>query len=334
MKHWFAIRALALGGACVLGACGTNDSDSVGPGGDPPELVAEAALPSKRRTQQKAKSSLGPDVPSIKDRAECEDVAVESCKSYRITLLGDPNNNDDLRKAYKAKFGEACYVSATNAFNCYFETPKKACEQVMFVPGIAGAAAYDKHPLTCKHQGGDIWTLQIGPDSANVTNIYYEDPPLQHPLIQVDSVPTLAVNGPYRNLPEPSKVLPGRDFHCSRVDGVKQKDRILAMNRKKYGKLRSDLAGYTWPCVEDDKPTTCTEKTDLNEPPKKGEPYDPNSAQVDHVASKQDPRTCDWGTNSNKNAAVISAKLNLHFLNRDRDPKSVDLINAIPPYDP
>lgn len=334
MKHLSTIRVLLVGGAFLLGACGTNESEAVGPGGDPADPVAEAELATRKRAAVKVKQGLGPDVPSIKERAECEDVAVDNCKSYRITLLGDPNNNDDLRKAYKAKFGEACYVSATNAFNCYFKTPQKACEQVMFVPGIAGAAAYDKYPLTCKHQGGDIWTLQIGPDSANVTNIYYEYPPLQHPLIQVDSVPTLQVNGPYRNLPEPSKVLPGRDFHCSRIDGVKQKDRILEMNRKRHGKLRSDLAGFMWPCEDvQGNPTVCTEKTDLKAP---SDPYvyDPDEAQVDHVASKQDPRGCDWGTNSNKNAAVISGKLNKHFLNRDRDPKSVDLINAIPPYDP
>jgi hypothetical protein len=333
MKHLWTIRAVTLGAACVLGACGTNDSETVGRGGEAAEPVAEAQLPSKRRSQQKAKSSLGPDVPSIKDRAECEDVAVDNCMSYRITLLGDPNNNIELQRKYKAAFGGACYVSATNAFNCYFKTPGKACEQVMFVPGIAGAAEYDKYPLTCKHQGGDLWTLQTGPDPANVTNIHYEYPPLQHPLIQVDSVPTLEVNGPYRNLPEPSKVKIGGKFDCYRIDGVEQRERILQMNRKKHGKLRSDLAFYVHPCTKGSS-TMCTEPEFLNEPPKKGEPYDPESAQVDHVASKKDPRGCDWGTNSNKNAAVVSARLNNYFSNRDRDKDSVDLINAIPPYDP
>jgi hypothetical protein len=305
MKHLSTIRALIFGGVWLLSACGTNDSAAVGPGGDVAEPTAEATLASKIKGPKKQQKSLGPDVPSIKDRAECEDVAVESCRSYRITLLGDPNNNDDLRKAYKAKFGEACYVSATNAFNCYFKTPKIACEQVMFVPGIAGAAAYENHPKTCEDKGGGLWTLRIGPDSANVTNIYYEDPPLQHSLIQVDSVPTLQVNGPYRNLPEPSKVLPGRDFRCSRIDGVKQKDRILEMNRKRHGQLRSDLAGYMWPCVEDDKPTTCTEREFLNEPPKPPM-VDLDSAQVDHVASMKDPRRCDWGTNSNNSHAAFA----------------------------
>ena len=77
----------------------------------------------------------------------------------------------------------------------------------------------------------------------------------------------------------------------------------------------------------------CTEKEFLKEP---SDPYisDPNEAQVDHVASKKDPRGCDWGTNSNKNAAVVSAQLNRYFSNKDRAKAVVDLINAIPPYTP
>lgn len=105
------------------------------------------------------------------------------------------------------------------------------------------------------------------------------------------------------------------------------------MNRKKNnGVIRSDLPGYIYPCTKG-SPMMCTEPEFLNEPPTPPA-YDPNAAQVDHVASKKDPRGCNWGTNSNKNAAVISAKLNNHFLNKDRAKDVVDLINAISPYTP
>jgi len=105
------------------------------------------------------------------------------------------------------------------------------------------------------------------------------------------------------------------------------------MNRKKNGgKIRSDLPGFMYPCTKG-SPMMCTEPEFLNEPAG-GTSSDPNAAQVDHVASKADPRGCNWGTNSNKNAAVVSAQLNRYFSNKDRAKEVVDLINAIPPYTP
>lgn len=118
MKQLSTIRAVTLAVACMLSACRTNDSETIGLGDDPPEPAAEAQLKSKLKGPKKQQESLGPDVPSIKEHAECGDVKVKTCKSYRITLLGDPNNNIELRKKYKAAFGEACYMSATNAFGC------------------------------------------------------------------------------------------------------------------------------------------------------------------------------------------------------------------------
>jgi hypothetical protein len=334
MRRGSAIRGLLVGGVLMTSACGTNDSDTVGPGDEPADPVAEAELASRKKAAAKVTQTLGPKVPSKTEQAKCGDLAVKDCSQYRIELLGDVANNSALRQAYKDKFGAACYMSATNAFNCYFKTPGKACEQVMFVPGIFGAAAYEKHPETCKHQAGNIWTLQTGPDPANVTYIYYEKPPLQHPLIWVNGTPSLEVNGPYRNLPEPLKVLPGRDFHCSSIGGVEQTKRILEMNRKgNGGKIRSDLAGYMWSCTDEDgNATMCTEKTELKDPATTPNVAEEERAEVDHVASLKDPRGCDWGTNSNKNAAVISRKLNNHLSNKEREKKVFDMINAVPPY--
>jgi len=244
-------------------------------------------------------------------------------------------NNIELRKKYKAALGSACYVSAANTFDCFYETPQKACQEVLSVPKAFGAAPYEDHPETCQQiPGTENWSLQTGPDPANVTYMFYEDPPLQHPLIWVDGVPTLEVNGPYRNLPEPSTVKVGGRFDCYSIDGLKQNKRILQMNRKKNGGvIRSDLPGYVHPCTRGSS-MMCTEKTELKDPETTPNVADEDRAEVDHVASKRDPRGCEWGTNSNKNAAVISAKLNIYFSNKDRPKEVVDTINAIPTYTP
>lgn len=329
------VLVLGLGGAWIMGACGSSEpseAGSLGPGVDPPDPTAEAPLAIKQKLPPSIKKSLHPSVPSLGELAKCSDIAVKQCKSYRIQLLGDPTNNIELRKKYKAALESACYVSATNTFNCFYKTPQKACQDVLLVPKVFGAAPYEDHPTTCKQiPGTENWSLQIGSDPANVTYMYYVDPPPQHPLIWVDGVPTLEINGPYRNLPEPSTVEPGKPFDCYRIDGVLQKERILQMNRKKNGGvIRSDLAFFTWPCPNEPS-GMCTEKEFLNEP---SDVYDADAAQVDHVASKKDPRGCDWGTNSNKNAAVVSAKLNRHFSNNERSKEVVDMINAIPAYTP
>lgn len=327
------LLVLGFGGVSITAACGSNESiedESVGPGVEPPDPTAEVSLAIKGPPVGKLRKSQGPHVPTLPELAKCSDVEVDECTQYRIELLGD-TNNIELRKKYKAAFGQACYVSAANSFNCYFKTPQKACQEVLKVPLIFGAAPYQNHPMTCKQvPGTENWSLQTGSDPANVTYMVFETPPMQHPLLWVDGVPTLEVNGPYRNLPEPSKVLPGKGFDCLRIDGVEQKERILQMNRKKNGgKIRSDLPGFTWPC--DEPSGTCTEEEFLLEPSKT---YNKNRAEVDHVASRKDPRNCDWGTNSNKNAAVVSARLNKYFSNKDRAKEVVDLINAIPPYAP
>ncbi|TKC99769.1 hypothetical protein [Polyangium fumosum] len=103
--------------------------------------------------------------------------------------------------------------------------------------------------------------------------IKHEDAPLQSSLIEIKTVPT-EVSGPYRNLTEPQKLAPGEDFYCSsgQVDeegnSLKQKDWILQVNRKAHkGEIHSDLAGFTYPCKDENcKPTMCTEPLVLKDP--------------------------------------------------------------------
>lgn len=329
--------ALILGfvGAEMLGACGSSEpreGGSVGPGVDPPDLLAESALPIKGTFPPNQRRGLGSSPPPPREPLECsETIKEEPCKKYRIQLLGD-TMNPALRAKYKAAFGSACYVSVTNTFDCFYKDPLKACDDGVLVPDVFGAAEYDKTYKCQQVKGTMDWWRQVGPDPAIKIDITYQDAPLETSLIDVNGVPT-EINGPYRNLPEPSKVLPGKDFHCYYIGGVKQKERILEVNKKAHdGKIHSDLAGFTWPCNEPDMPI-CTEKLVLKAP-SKPYVYDADEAQVHHEVRAKDLRGCAWGTNSNKNAVVISAKLNNYLKNKYPTKEEVDWVNQVPAYTP
>jgi hypothetical protein len=47
-----------------------------------------------------------------------------------------------------------------------------------------------------------------------------------------------------------------------------------------------------------------------------------------------DKRSCSWGTNSNKNAAVISAQLNQFFTNNNPPAEEVKKLNNATAYTP
>ena len=47
-----------------------------------------------------------------------------------------------------------------------------------------------------------------------------------------------------------------------------------------------------------------------------------------------DKRSCPWGTNSTRNAAVISRALNIYFTNNNPPAEEVKRLNAAPAYTP
>lgn len=117
---------------------------------------------------------------------------------------------------------------------------------------------------------------------------------------------------------------------------VNQRKRILEMNRNKNsGVIHSDLVGFTWSCKDNGIPKTCMEPDVLLDPddPNTSQ-YDPLAAEVHHVVPMKDARLCPWGTNSNKNAAVISNKLNKFLTNNYPPADEVVQINNIAPYAP
>lgn len=156
------------------------------------------------------------------------------------------------------------------------------------------------------------------------------------------------VSGPYRNLPEPPTLGPGQEFNnCSSgvpgADGTPllQHHYILQVNRKAHGgEIHSDLAGFKWTCevynanceiVE----AECEEPLVLHDRMGKPAPFDPGLfAEVNHVVPRKDQRSCDWGTNSNKNAAVISRALNQWLRNKNPPAEEIQRVNAAKAYTP
>ena len=299
-------------GAGVTGACGSNEPGPLDSCVTPPDPPAETPT-------------------------ECSAPVETPCMRYRIPLFGNPSMDVALRNKYIAAFGTACYMSESNTFDCFYKKWQDACADAVKIAEVAGAAPFDKG-YTCQPVGNGDYTLQVGPDAANKITINYQAARRQTPLIEVDGVPT-EVKGPYRNLTEPQKLGPGEDFYCASgmVDAngepLKQRAWILQVNSKAHGdEIHSDLAGFEYPCSVDEncQPIICKEPLVLKAGPKD----DPDAAQVHHVVRRKDKRNCPWGTNSNKNAAVISRKLNIYLTNNYPSAEEVKRINKVAPYTP
>lgn len=300
------VLVLGFGGAWMTGACGSSESGCPAPDLTPPDTSTECPAPME-----------------------------EPCMRYRIPLLGNPHLDIALRDKYIGAFGTACYLSEANTFDCFYEKWQAACADAVKIGELAGNQPYDTG-YTCQPVGNGDYTLQIGPDIALKITIQYQAAPRQTPLVEVDGIPT-EVNGPYRALTEPKNLGIGEDFYCSSGqvgdDGVplKQREWILQVNQKKHGELHSDLAGFAYPCEDEEcKPTTCIEPLVLKATPKN----DPEAAQVHHVVPRKDQRGCRWGTNSNKNAAVVSRKLNRYLTNSDPPAEEVKRLNQAAAYMP
>ena len=310
-----AILSLLLGftGTITVAACAGDEQELPSPSltGRKPEPVGRVPLP-----------PAPPSAPPSDAAPECAAEVEKPCMRYLIPIVGNPETDLALRAAYIAAFGTACYMSEANTFDCYYKPIKKACADAVRIGEVSGNAAYDPG-YVCQAVGNGDYTLQIGPDSANKLVIYLEDSPRQTPLIDINGVPT-AVNGPYRNLPEPKQVGVGEPF------GDKQRARLLQVNKGAHsGEIHSDLAGFEYPCDGPSKPM-CKEPLVLQV----ARQYDDDAAQVHHVIRRQDKRCCAWGTNSNLNAAVISRKLNIWLTNDNPTAGEVALINQISSYTP
>ena len=308
------VLMLAFAGAWMTGACGSNDAGPVHACPTPPDSPSDTPA----------------DTPTT-----CPASVAEPCMRYRIPLFGNPSMDVPLRNKYIAAFGSACYMSEVNTFDCFYKKWQDACADAVKIAEVSGNAPFDKG-YTCQPDGVGNYTLQVGPDIANQIQINYQAAPRETPLIEIDGVPT-EVNGPYRNLSEPQKLTPGERFYCNTVDkngnSVVQRDLIIQVNSKAHGgTIHSDLPGFEYPCGVDAncQPKFCKEPLVL----KSGPQNDPDAAQVHHVVRRRDLRGCDWGTNSNKNAAVISRQLNIYLTNNYPSAEEIKRVNQVPAYTP
>ncbi len=256
--------------------------------------------------------------------------------------------NPELRAKYKKAFGSACYVAAdaNSTFNCFYkeedvEGPKKdgkgqACKDAKRIGEVSELAVYDQdEKYTCqKNPATGDYTLQVGSDSSIKIDIKLGDAPVETSNIDVDGGASIAINGPYRNLPQLTTIKPGGHFNCSTglpgPDGgtLSQRDWFIQVNQSANdGRIRSDMAGFMHPC-KTGCPEICTEPEFLKE----GDQYGPLAAQVNHVVRKTDLRGCKWGSNANTNAAVISGRLNRYLKNKYPLKDEVDWVNKAPPY--
>jgi len=266
----------------------------------------------------------------------CSTAIEDPCMRYHIPLDGNPSTDVALRNKYIAAFGSACYMSEVDTFDCFYQKWQAACADAVNIGEVSGNAPYDKGYM-CQPDGTGNYTLQVGPDVANKIVINYQDAPRQTPLTEVNGVPT-EVNGPYRNLVEVTPIEPGKDFYDdsgmvnAMGEGLKQRDWVIQVNRNNHGgQVHSDLAQFTWSCPgQDGGLTKCIEPDILPDP------EDPvaTAPEVHHVVPRKDLRCCPWGTNSYKNAAVISRKLNDFFSNNDPPAGEVKQLNDAQPYTP
>ncbi len=322
---------LGFGGACLIGAC----VGEIGPAGS-------------SGSSDSACSAASADPPPEETPTACAEPPATGCKLFFLPLLGNPSMNPELAAKYRAAFGlAACYVPAdANApFNCWYKEDDlkekggkdgKACADAKNIGKVSGLAEYAQTYKCQKNAVTGDWWVQVGPDVANKIDIKLGDAPLETSLIDVDGGAPLEVNGPYRNLPQLTTIKPGEDFYCSTglpgPDGgtLNQREWILQVNRAANdGGIRSDLAGFMYPCEDKcGKPMLCTEPEFL----KAGPSNDPEAAQVHHVQRRKDLRRCEWGTNANGNAVVISRKLNIKLRNYYPSANEVNWVNKVPPY--
>ena len=52
------------------------------------------------------------------------------------------------------------------------------------------------------------------------------------------------------------------------------------------------------------------------------------------MVRRKDLRNCSWGTNSNKNAVVISRKLNIYLTNNYPSAEEIKRVHLVPAYTP
>lgn len=297
-----------------------------------------------------------PPIP-VNDFDEClpnnMGLAEKPCKGYR---LPETFNQAKVNK-YAEKYWRQCNYNRNydpadpttkvpGNFRCIFQSAILACSAYVKVQNeIGGLPGMPWIPTAIKIQGsttGDMkchycWQGETK-DATNFDGKKYcsanggfiiglEDPAL---FSVYPDVPyfcaNIGINGPYQNIPDDFSAC--GQMYTQGVSGANftetQKVNIRALNRTHFTSIgqntgpsqnRSDLAGFCFskppsgcaPTIDNGN-GTCTEPSTA---------LQANQVQVHHIVPRKAGTSCPCGTNSPKNAAVISAKLNSYFSNKD-----------------
>jgi hypothetical protein len=343
----FALNALAWFAVSRMTACGGPPAGTGGVGGTQTQTTGTGTGGSQTTTGTAPVGSggAGGTQPGTGPQEPCPPDPASSCMRYHIPLVGNPSFDIPLRNKYIAAFGDACYMSEVDTFDCFYKKWQDACADAAKIGEVAGVVPYEQGHMCQPIPNTEDYSLDIG--SGQTILINYQVAPLQSPLTDINGVPT-AVSGLYRNLTDPAQVGPGDEFtktNSGIPDGdggfLNQREWVLQVNRTgNDGGIRSDLAGFKWPCPGSDGGLTeCTEPVYLDDPAIDAGPdasmfHTYVVAQVHHVVPKSDKRCCPWGTNTYKNAAVISAQLNWFFTNNNPPAAEVKQLNTAKPYSP
>jgi hypothetical protein len=275
-------------------------------------------------------------------------LASKSCKGYRLPETF--TNNDALVNIYSQIAGKQCSYNRdydpanppmppddnpTNYYRCIFDSANNACFKYVQAHNMWGT------------QQGLPWkptTIKVGDGSYKCTYCWNGETPTNNPDgkycandadFNLDFQPqwhgpypdvpyfcvNIPVSGPYSNLSDDftacgqnySQGVAGAEFTQT------QKDDIKALNRVQFSAPantnRSDLAGFCFP----KPPKGCYPGFEVSDKVCK-EPDTPlpsSQMQVHHIVPRSAGNSCPCGTNSPKNAMVISAKLNNYFSNKD-----------------
>jgi|GEM_PF-6665719 len=220
-------------------------------------------------------------------------------------------NNVHLSK-YLSTYPNNCNNSYNNILRCYWLTPQDACKaavkerewegpQGVKFTFLEPTKVNDSH-YKCNYKRSDLTSPSLGEIDTEKENV-----------AQQPSEPFCTVSGPYRQCSDIGSVQPGGSFD------KRQKEKIMEMNEKSNGG-KSDLAGKTI--------------AGYTEPSTPLDDYFPsdNSREIYQFIPPKDRQTCNCGTNSYKNAIVISNKLKKILANKPPPPELLEAVKKIKPY--
>ncbi len=260
---------------------------------------------------------------------------VAQCEKW--TFGFDSNNATKFLSTFPTNCDNSYIVNGSPYLTCYWSDHTSACKAQIQVENWAHTANTMWTFISDTQSTGDPNKYICKYKVYGVTSVFVDrfvdlEPVYFQPYQSHCDIP---VEGPYRDCSAK-----GYDVNSQRgaeFSKSRQKPKILQMNAaNNNGKLKSDLAGYTYPKPKNGE---CIKRKDPNDPNLCVEPDTftklrglLTSPEIHHVIPRNDRQGCPCGKNSMKNAVVISKQLNIHFLNYKRPTDEITRVNKSKPF--